>query len=84
MAGPSREDTDELLEQARTGLERLQDRLVDAEHRLGEIEHATERRMLDVADKLPDPEDVRRRARALSERADQHLAEAVEQRARDE
>jgi hypothetical protein len=43
---------------------------------IGEGEHGVERRMLDQADRVSEPETMRERARTISESADRHLAKA--------
>ena len=53
------------------------ERLAETHRLVGEQEHAVERRMLDQADQVPDPERMRKRARAISDSADRHLAEAT-------
>jgi hypothetical protein len=46
-------------------------------HRLvGEAEHGVEQKMLDQADRLPDPETMREGARMISRNADRHLPQA--------
>jgi hypothetical protein len=51
-------------------------RLAEAHRRLGEAEHDVERRMLDQADHVPDPEHMRERAHRISEVGERHLAAA--------
>jgi hypothetical protein len=51
-------------------------RLAETHRQLGEAEHAVERRMLDQADNVPDPEHMRERAHRISESGDRHLAAA--------
>jgi len=57
--------------------------LADAHRRIADAEHAVERRMLDQAEAVPDPEHMRRRAHAISEKAREHedTADRIEQRA---
>ncbi|MGY1624800.1 hypothetical protein ACI789_21555 [Geodermatophilus sp. SYSU D00965] len=57
--------------------------LADAHRRIADAEHAVEQKMLDHADAVPDPEHMRRRARAISDNAREHdqTADRVEQRA---
>ena len=50
--------------------------LADAYRRLGKAEHAVERRMLDHADNVPDPEHMRERAGRVSDNGRRHLAKA--------
>jgi len=51
-------------------------RLAKAHRLVAQGEHGVERRMLEHADALPDPEEVRERAHSLSRNADRHLDEA--------
>ncbi len=57
--------------------------LADAHRRIADAEHAVERKMLDQSEAVPDPEHMRRRARAVSENAREHEkgADRIEQRA---
>jgi len=50
--------------------------LAAAHRRVGQAEHAVERRMKEHADKVPDPEEMRRRAHELSAHGDRHLEKA--------
>jgi hypothetical protein len=72
----SREEAEELTQQARQGRVDLRRQRAQAQRRLGETEHAVEETMHGAADKLPDPEGVRQRARELSESGDRHLRRA--------
>ncbi|MGY1595181.1 hypothetical protein ACI79D_24670 [Geodermatophilus sp. SYSU D00708] len=57
--------------------------LADAHRRIADAEHAVERKMLDHAEAVPDPENMRDRAHAISDNAREHdqTADRVEQRA---
>lgn len=57
-------------------------RLAEVHRLIGEREHAVERWRLDEAGRVPDPEHMRERARAISASADRHLA--VARRLRDD
>jgi len=59
--------------------------MAKAHRRLGEAEHAVERRMKGVADEVPDEQGFREAAEDLSARADRHLvtADEIERRAAD-
>jgi hypothetical protein len=72
----SREEAEEVTEQARAGRAQLRRRRADVHRRVGETQHAVEETMLRTAGKLADPEGVRERARELSESADRHLRRA--------
>ena len=50
--------------------------LADAHRRIADAEHALERKMLELADAMPDPQHMRRRARSISENARVHDAAA--------
>ena len=50
--------------------------LAAAHRQVGKAEHAVEEQLLQHADPLPDPDQVRRRAHTLSKNADKHLSKA--------
>ena len=52
-------------------------RLAQVHRQIGRAEHGVEERVLAQAHRLPDSEDVRDRARAISANADRHLAAAA-------
>jgi hypothetical protein len=56
--------------------------LAHAHRALADAEHSIEEKLLDEADVLPDPEQVRRRARSLSENARGHdrAADRIDER----
>jgi GTP1/Obg family GTP-binding protein len=72
----SREEAEEPTQQACQGRVDLRRQRAQAQRRLGETQHAVEETMHRTADKLPDPEEVHKRARELSEVGDRHLRRA--------